>query len=39
MLELNQEARTSLIVVTHDMDIAHRMDRIWRLDDGVLQAD
>ena len=37
MLELNQELRTSLIIVTHDHSIAERMDRILVLEDGVLK--
>lgn len=36
MLELNRELQTSLIVVTHDHDIAARMDRILTLENGVL---
>lgn len=36
MLEVNAEVGTSLIVVTHDLHIAERMDRIYRLEDGVL---
>tara|TARA_R110002096_G_scaffold163266_4_gene330690 strand:+ start:853 stop:1536 length:684 start_codon:yes stop_codon:yes gene_type:complete len=38
MLELNQELKTSLIIVTHDHSIASRMDRILVLEDGVLKA-
>ncbi|MBT8062868.1 MAG: lipoprotein-releasing ABC transporter ATP-binding protein LolD [Gammaproteobacteria bacterium] len=36
MLELNREMNTSLVVVTHDMRIARRMDRILKLEDGTL---
>jgi lipoprotein-releasing system ATP-binding protein len=36
MLELNKELRTSLIVVTHDLRLASRMERMYSIEGGVL---
>ena len=37
MLELNRERATSLVVVTHDLRIAARMDRTLELESGMLR--
>ena len=39
MLELNQELKTSLIIVTHDHSIANRMDRVLVLENGRLRQE
>jgi lipoprotein-releasing system ATP-binding protein len=36
MLELNRELRTSLIVVTHDLRLANRMERMFAIEGGIL---
>jgi lipoprotein-releasing system ATP-binding protein len=36
MLELNRESGTSLIVVTHDMRLANRMERVFEIQGGRL---
>jgi lipoprotein-releasing system ATP-binding protein len=36
MLQLNKESNTSFVVVTHDTELAARMDHTWQLVDGKL---
>ncbi|GAB6067023.1 lipoprotein-releasing ABC transporter ATP-binding protein LolD [Methylothermus subterraneus] len=36
MLELNREFKIAFLVVTHDRDLADRMDKIFKLEDGRL---
>ena len=36
MLELNASMNTSLVMVTHDRELAQRMDQVWSLADGRL---
>ena len=36
IVDLNQQYNTSLIIVTHDLSIAQRMDKVYTLDDGIL---
>nr|VFJ47499.1 MAG: lipoprotein-releasing system ATP-binding protein [Candidatus Kentron sp. DK] len=38
LLELNRENRASLVVVTHDSELAGKMDRVLKLTDGVLSG-
>jgi len=37
LVELNQEEGVTLIVVTHSMDVASKMDRIYKIESGKLQ--
>lgn len=39
LLNLNRLNRTTLIMVTHDLNLAEQMDRMIRLRDGRLQSD
>jgi lipoprotein-releasing system ATP-binding protein len=36
MLELNRERGTSLVVVTHDLNLANRMERVYEIERGTL---
>ena len=37
IINLNKEYNTSLVIVTHDLQIAERMDTIYTLEDGILK--
>jgi len=39
MLDLNKKSNTTLVIVTHDADLAKRMDRVLHLIDGQLVAE
>lgn len=37
LIELNQEEGITLVVVTHSMEVASKMDRVYRIENGKLQ--
>ncbi|MEJ2060824.1 MAG: lipoprotein-releasing ABC transporter ATP-binding protein LolD [Gammaproteobacteria bacterium] len=37
MLRLNRELHTALVVVTHDLTLASRMDKVYTLHDGIIE--
>ncbi len=38
MLELNQELNVSFLIVTHDPELAAKMDKVLHMEDGVIQG-
>ena len=38
LLELNQALNTSLVIVTHDLNLARKMDRVIHLENGSLES-
>jgi lipoprotein-releasing system ATP-binding protein len=38
MLELNQEMNTALVLATHDLRLAGMLERVYRLENGVLRS-
>ncbi|MDI9818525.1 MULTISPECIES: lipoprotein-releasing ABC transporter ATP-binding protein LolD [unclassified Legionella] len=36
MLDLNKNLNTALVIVTHDRQLANRMDRVFTIQDGIL---
>ena len=36
MMELNKKAQTALVMVTHDQELAAKMDQVYKLEDGLL---
>ena len=37
IINLNKEYQTALVIVTHDLKIAERMDTVYTLEDGILK--
>lgn len=38
MMQLNQELQTAIVMVTHDMQLAQKMDTVYELKDGILNT-
>lgn len=38
MMELNDELNTAIVMVTHDMGLAEKMETVYELQDGVINA-
>ncbi len=36
MLDLNNRSNTALVIVTHDLSLANKMDKIYQIEDGVI---
>lgn len=39
MIELNEELKTSFIIVSHDMALVERMSKVYVLEDGILRQE
>jgi lipoprotein-releasing system ATP-binding protein len=39
MLDLNKDINTALVIVTHDLSIAAKMQYQWRMRDGLLERE
>jgi predicted ABC-type transport system involved in lysophospholipase L1 biosynthesis ATPase subunit len=37
LVDLNKEEGVTLILVTHSIELAKQMDRVFRLSDGILE--
>jgi lipoprotein-releasing system ATP-binding protein len=39
MISLSRDLQTSFVVVTHNRELATRMDKVYRLHNGLLEAE